>query len=374
MRQTKRLKVVVADKSSHARLVLEGILAEAKDIEVTGLASDGDQLLNLLHLQKVDVVLASAELRHNDRLLAFKRIFSECPTPIVMLVEKEQLSLDMLKEAIDIGVYGVVTKPGPTSRPNYRSISDEIRQKVLAVRESEYWAPEKRLRMLEETSQLAKQVVRKPAKNATAETVIVIGASTGGTQAVEQIVRQLDPDLNASVLVAIHMPPKFTHTYTRRLKELTSLTVIEGRSGLIPKPGKVIVAPGGRNMVVNTVMGNTASLKIAFDEEDSSFSYDLPSVDHLMRTVAHSSVRRVVGVILTGMGKDGTAGALAISKREGGHVIAQDEATSAIFGMAKSAIESGYTDKVLPLSKIANYLNQYVAEQQQQVSTTDMNT
>ena len=371
--QTKRLKVLVSDRSSHARLVLEGILAQYKDIEVKGLASDGDHLLNLLHMHKVDVVLASVELRQNDPLFAFKRIFSECPTPIVMLVDKDQITLELLKEAIDLGVYGVIIKPGPLSRPNYRSISNEIRHKVLAVKESEYWAPEKRLQMLGQATQLVQPAERKPAKNATAETIIVIGASTGGTKAVEQIVRQLDSNLNASVLVAIHLPPKFTHTYTRRLRELTSLLVIEGRTGLIPKPGKVIVAPGGRNMVVQSVMGNPASLKIAFCEEKTD-SYDLPSVDHLMHSVAQSSVRHVVGVILTGMGKDGTAGSQAILKREGGHVIAQDEATSAIFGMAKSAIESGYTDKVLPLSEIADYLNQYVAEQQQQVSTSDMNT
>jgi two-component system, chemotaxis family, protein-glutamate methylesterase/glutaminase len=371
--QTKKLKVLVADRSSHARLVLEGILAESAGIEVTGLASDGDQLMYLLQQQKVDVVLASVESYQSDRLFYFKRIFSESPTPIVMLIEKDQLSLELLKEAIDIGVYGVVTKPGPASRPNYRSISDDIRHKVLAVRESEYWAPEKRLHMLGLAAQLVQPVTRSTAKKATAETIIVIGASTGGTKAVEQIVRQLDPNLNASVLIAIHLPPKFTHTYTRRLKELTSLLVIEGRTGLVPKPGKVIVAPGGRNMVVHSVMGNPANLKIAFCEEKTD-SFDLPSVDHLMQAVAQSSVRRVVGVILTGMGKDGTSGAQAIFEREGGHVIAQDEATSAIFGMAKSAIESGYTDKVLPLSKIADYLNQYVAEQQQQVSTSDMNT
>lgn len=365
--------MLVADGASQARLVLESILTESKDFEVTGLASDGEQLLNMLHLQKADVVLASADIRHNEQLLAFKRVFSECPTPIVMLIEKEQLTLDLLKEAIDIGVYGVILKPAPSARPRYRSISDEIRHKVLAVQDSEYWAPEKRLAMLEEVTQLVQPVDRKRLRNATAETIVVIGASTGGTLAVEQIVRNLDPMLNAAILIAIHLPPKFTHTFTNRLKELTTLGVTEGRSGLVPKPGKVIVAPGGRNMAVHSVMGNASNLKISF-ADDTTAGYDLPSVDHLMRTVAQSGVRRVVGVILTGMGKDGTAGAQAIRMRPGGHVIAQDEATSAIFGMAKSAIDSGHTDNVLPLSQIASYLNRYVAEQQEQVSTTDTNT
>ena len=126
-------------------------------------------------------------------------------------------------------------------------------------------------------------------------------------------------------------------------------------------------------MIVHTVMGNTANLKIGFSENDGT-AHDLPSVDQLIMTVAQSGVRRVIGVVLTGMGKDGTAGVLALSQRKGGYVIAQDEASSAIFGMAKSAIDSGNTDKVLPLSEIGQYLNRYVAAGQQQVSTTDVNS
>lgn len=366
------LRVLVAESSSFSRLVLEDILCAESDIAVCGLAADGDQLLQQLQSHKVDLVLASADLRHNKLLFSFKRIFSEHPLPILMLVEREKLTLELLKEAIELGVYSVVVKPDASNRPNYRSIAEEIRQKVRAVRESEYWNPEKRLRMLEQEVKLLASVSRKP-RSITAETLIVLGASTGGTQAVEAIVKQLDPDLNAAVLIAVHMPPKFTHSFARRLNELTPLQVSEGRSGLIPKSGKIIVAPGGRNMVVHSVMGNAANLKIAF-AEDGAPGYDMPSVDLLMQTVAKSAARQVIGVILTGMGKDGTAGAGTIFKRNGGHVIAQNEETSAIFGMAKSAIESGHINQVLPLSQIAFYLNRYVAEQQQQVSIPDSDT
>lgn len=369
--QNSRLKVLVADGSSHARLVLESILSCSPDLEVIGLASNGAQVLETLRRRKADVILAAVDLRKNEHLLVFKHIFSECPTPIVMLVEKDELSLELLQEAIGLGVYGVILKPGPAARPAYRTKADEICRKVAAVRDSEYWDPKKRLSMLREEAQLLPKPAQNVSRNATADTIIVMGASTGGTQAVEHIIRQLDPTLNASVLVAIHLPPKFTHTYSRRLKGMTDLTVMEGRTGLIPKPGKVIIAPGGRNMIVQTVMGNASNLKIGFSEEEG---HDLPSVDQLMIAVAQSGVRRVIGVILTGMGKDGTAGVMAISQREGGHVIAQDEASSAIFGMAKSAIESGKTDKVLPLSEIGQYLNRYVAAGQQQVSTTDVNS
>ncbi|MCP2044503.1 two-component system chemotaxis response regulator CheB [Pontibacter sp. HSC-36F09] len=353
--------------------MLESILSHSPDLEVIGLASNGAQVLETLRHRKADVILASVDLRDNEHLLVFKQIFSECPTPIIMLVGKEQLSLELLQEAIDLGVYGMILKPGPLTRPAYRTIAEEICRKVAAVRDSEYWDPKKRLSMLGEEAQILHLTEQKRHRNATADTIIVIGASTGGTQAVEQIIRQLDPKLKASVLVAIHMPPKFTHSYARRLKGMTGLTVTEGRTGLIPRPGHVIIAPGGRNMIVHTVMGNASNLKVGFNEGDEA-EHDLPSVDQLMMAVAQSGVRRVIGVILTGMGKDGTTGVMAISQREGGHVIAQDEASSAIFGMAKSAIESGNTDKVLPLSEIGQYLNRYVAAGQQQVSTTDINS
>lgn len=363
-----KLRVLVADGLSQSRLVLETILCESRELEVCGLAADGEQLLQLLHKQKADVVLASVSLKHNKDLLVFKRVFSECPTPIVMLVEQEQLTLSLLKEAIGLGVYGVVLKPGKSTRPNYRQVAEEIRRKVLAVRASEYGDPVLRLRMLGEETQLVQPLDKPHLRNSTADTIIVIGASTGGTQAVAHIVRQLSPALNAAVLVAIHLPPKFTHSYSQRLRLLSGLNVIEGRTGLIPKPGKVIVAPGGRNMVVQAVMGNKNSLRIGFNEEEGH-SLDQPSVDQLMETVAQSGVKRVIGVILTGMGRDGTLGVQAIANREGGHVIAQDEESSVIFGMAKSAIESGSINKVLPLSKIATYLNDYVAADQQ-VSVT----
>ena len=371
-KQKNILQVMVAERSSFSRLVLEDILGSASDIQVCGLAADGEQLLQQLQAQKVDVVVASADLRQKDSLLVFKRIFSECPTPIVMLAERELLTLDVLREAIELGVYGVVMKPSPNRRPNYRSIASEIQDKVRAVRESEYWNPEKRLRLLEQEVKVVRPAVRKP-KVATAEIIIVIGASTGGTQAVETIVKQLDPALKAAVLVAVHLPQKFTQSFTRRLKSLTPWQVVEGRAGLIPKPGMVIIAPGGQNMVVKPVMGNMASLKIGFAEEGLASGFDMPSVDLLMQSVADSGVNQVIGVILTGMGRDGTEGAAAILNRSGGHVIAQDEQTSAIFGMAKSAIESGNIHKVLPLSQIAFYLNKYVAEQQQ-VSATDNHT
>ena len=364
------MRVLVAEKGSYARLVLQDILSAEEHLQVVGLAATGDELLLLQEQHKADVVLLDFDLPQNRQLLTLKRIFSEQPAPVLLLVMQEQLSLEMMQQALELGVYGIVLKPGKGHYINYRSVAAEVVRKVYAVRESEQWDGERRLMLLQEVMQELpdKPRPRKRGSHVAADTIIVIGASTGGTQAVESIITRLSPHLNATVLVALHLPQSFTRTYAQRLQALTSLKVQEGREGLTLRKSSVIVAPGGRNMVVRSVMGDKANLKISFSDEETA-TYDLPSVDLLMKTVAESAVPHMVGVILTGMGKDGTAGASCI-QRAGGLMVAQDEASSTIFGMAKSAIESGYIDRVLPLAEIPHFLNRFVAGQHQ-VSATD---
>jgi len=368
--QERALRVLVADKGSYERLVLQDICRAAPGLQVVGVAATGDELLELQQEQKADVVLLDYNLPQNEQLYALKRIFSEQPAPVLLLVMQEQLTLEMMQQAVELGVYGIILKPGKGHYINYRGMAAEIARKVYAVRDSEQWDGERRLLLLQQVMQELpeKPRTRKRSSHIAPDVIIVIGASTGGTQAVESIITQLAPDLNAAVLVALHLPQNFTRTYAKRLQALTGLKVQEGREGMTLKKGSVIVAPGGRNMVVRSIMGDKASLEVAFSDEAPT-TFDLPSVDLLMKSVGESKVRHKVGLVLTGMGKDGTLGASYI-QRGGGLMIAQDEESSTIFGMAKSAIESGYIDKVLPLAEIPQFLNRYVAGHHQ-VSATD---
>jgi two-component system chemotaxis response regulator CheB len=190
--------------------------------------------------------------------------------------------------------------------------------------------------------------------------VVVIGASTGGTQAIEKIVAKLDQNLEACVLIAVHLPAGFTRSFTQRLQNLTSLKVVEGKAGLNLKKGKIIVAPGGQDMIVTGRKENATNWKIAFASE-SSDQYDSPSVNMLMHSVAEVAGEKALGIILTGMGKDGTEGLKAIQKK-GGITVAQDQASSVIFGMAKSAIEKGYVSHVRSLLRIPGFINKFVAD------------
>ncbi|MBC5773601.1 response regulator [Pontibacter sp. KCTC 32443] len=359
LHSAKEIRVLIAAQSSHTRLVLESTLNEEKDIFVAGFAKDGDELLKTLKENEPHVVLVNCDLPQNKSFFTLKRIFSEAPTPIVLLVKREQLTLEFVQEVTALGVYAIVLKPEQKRFPDYRSIAAELAFKIRAVRQTINWDVHRRLAQLKDQVEnlSAETITPKPL----VDTVIVIGASTGGTKAIEFIVKQLDNDLNAAVLVAVHLPSGFTKSLAERLQNHTRLKVREGRQGAILKPNKLIVAPGGRNMEIQSIIGNTEGYKISFSD-DVAENFDQPSIDLLMQSVANSNVKRVLGVILTGMGKDGTAGATTIYKR-GGLVIAQDEASSDIFGMAKSVIESGVTQHVLPLSEIPHFINSYVASQ-----------
>ncbi len=365
LESTSDVNVLIADQSSHTRLVLEAMLSEEKGISVAGLAADGDELLRKIKDNRPHVALVNYDLPKNNRLFTFKRIFSEAPTPIILLVNKEQLSLKLIQEVTALGVFAIILKPDGKRYPDYRSIAGELVSKVKAVKQTINWDVQQMLDSLEQEVETARTNKLEPKPEV--ETVIVIGASTGGTKALENIISNLSADIKATVLVAVHLPAGFTKSLAARLQSLSGCTVVEGRHGMQLKPGKVIISPGGRNMVIQPVMNHKVNYKISFSDE-LAYTYDRPSVDLLMQSVANSSVKKVLGIILTGMGKDGTVGASTIHKR-GGMVIAQDEATSAIFGMAKSVIDSGVTHHVLPLSEIPQFINSY-AEQNNTVGVT----
>lgn len=365
--QSHKIKVLIADKQSYARLVLEDILLADESISITGLAANGDDLIALLKRNRADVVLLDLSLPKNNRLFTLKRISSEVATPVVLLVRKEELTLTLVKEALQAGVYAVVVKPAGKQLPGYRSISAELITKVKAVREISMWDAQQRMQFIQHDIAFVPEKL--PVSADAITTMVVIGASTGGTQAIEQIIKDLKPCAGVAFLIAVHLPANFTGAFTKRLQVLTPLLVKEGKQGLQVLSNKIIVAPGGKNMLVQQVYGTQIGYKVSFSDEPGN-ALDQPSIDMLMESVADTDIEHVIGVILTGMGKDGTKGAGSIQER-GGIVIAQNQETSAIFGMAKSAIASGTIQEVLPLNEIPHYINQYVARQRLLVSTAD---
>ncbi|OWP63304.1 hypothetical protein CDA63_09775 [Hymenobacter amundsenii] len=249
----------------------------------------------------------------------------------------------LLREAARLGVYDYLL-PAPTAEPELLEWSRQAGRKLLAAR-----LPAAML-----TPPLGTLAVppRQPAAPLPPRGVVVIGGSTGGGPAVEEILRGLPANFPWAVLVAVHLPVHFTSVLVDRLARVSRLPVVAAASGSPLRAGQVLVAPGGHHLVVRAVPGPWLGWQTNFVAENAP---DVPSVDVLMRSVAALAGCQVVGLILTGLGHDGTAGARAI-RQQGGVVVAQDAATATVFSMPKSVIDAGLASAVLPLSGMAAYL------------------
>lgn len=354
----RKIKIIIADFSSFSRLVLTDILNAEVDLEVLDTAENGDELLLKIKEHQPDLIIADYNLPKNSRMFTFRRIQLEFSIPILLLVGKEQVAENFILEVMKVGVYDYVQTATSSRFPPLRNIQHEIIQKVRAVMDIKFYQQQINQTSLFNQEQTGfNALIKNKHKVKAPRSFVVIGASTGGTKAIEAIVKALKPKLNTVILIALHLPSKFTRTFTNRIKNLTGLKVVEGKEGLKLENNNIIIAPGDKNMIVSRPLGTDSELQIAFSDEPAD-EYDCPSVDILMKSVANYVGPCTLGIILTGMGKDGTVGAHAILN-QGGETIAQDEATSAIYGMAKSAIEEGNITKVLSLYRIPDYINRF---------------
>lgn len=347
-----KLKVTIADSSSYSRLVLSSMLQAQPDLEVLDTAADELSLMASLRLQKPDVLLADLNLQHTASTFCLRQIQLETGVPVLMLCQPGITSDASLRKARKLGVYDYILKPAHRLQPKLRDLQNEILTKIRAVPAAGTLGRNFQNAMV--------SGLKSQGSNKRPAGLVVIGASTGGTQAVESILRNLEPGINACILVAVHLPAGFTRSFAKRLQSLTGLKVVEGANGRKVEKGKIIIAPGGKNMVLLPLPDQPGRYEVKITEA-SETEYDKPSIDTLMRSVAGTFKGKTLGVVLTGMGKDGTKGLEAL-KKSCGQTLAQDQASSVIFGMAKSAIEKGHVQVVLPLAQIPGYINRFVAE------------
>jgi two-component system, chemotaxis family, protein-glutamate methylesterase/glutaminase len=365
-----KIKVLIADNSGFVRLIMSDILNRESDIEVIGTAMDGDELLLKVNAWKPDVIIADIELPKNYNLFAMKRIGIKDRNRMILTGKEGRLNTSLVAEMNELGIKNILIKPENILQPQLRTISEEIIKKVrsvaIPVSESIKIAgliaasrsAATRLAFAEDIRDLQKE----------SRQIVVIGASSGGPAVIESILCGLDKDFPAPVLVAQHISSSFTNTFINRLRRASGLEVVEGEKGMKIKPGMVIVAPGDKNMVVKPGDANNGAATINFTNDINKYP-DTPSIDLLMQSVAKVYNKNVLGVILTGLGRDGTSGAKAINSL-GGTVIAQDKNTSAAFSMAKSAIDGGYVQKVLPPESIVKYIKRFIQMSSLQLNNT----
>lgn len=345
------LRVLVVDDSVFNRRTIAEILSSIPGVLVVGKAADGEEALSLALNEKPDLITLDLEMPRMDGFTFLRVLMAKRPTPVVV-VSGRSGKPDVFK-ALELGAIDFVAKPTTGASTELQSIRAELEAKVALVRQLRPIAPGE-VRPLTTTG-LVRRVTeggeRPVPADPTPRTLIVIGASTGGPPALVQLFSRLPSDLPAAVVVAQHMPERFTRTFAERLERLGGLRVAELEGSEPLRAGRALVCPGGRCIDVIR-KGSVPWVRTLLPAGDDRY---VPSIDRLMRSAAGVMGPRTIGVILTGMGDDGARGAEVI-KRDGGRVLAESEETAAIYGMPAAAVRAGVVDESLPLPFIADRL------------------
>ncbi len=348
------ITVLIVDDSRLFRAALEESLRGEADLEVVGSVFSGAKALEFIRAKRPDVVTLDVEMPGMDGLATLEQIQqlnagrpADEAIGIIMVSAFTRRGADVTVKALEAGAFDFVTKPsGPSQEVNLATLRDELVGKIRAC------ARRYRRSASAATAVTPPPVPRlspaPPGRRAGGIRAVVIGVSTGGPRALSTLLPELCNLLDLPVLIVQHMPPDFTRSLAESLSRQTGRTVIEAGDGMPLQNGCVYIAPGGRHLVLR----GSAAAPIAGVTDQPPENGCRPSADVLFRSAAAVLRSEVVALILTGMGRDGTAGLGAI-RRGGGHIIAQDEATSVVWGMPGSAVEEGLADQVLPLDQIA---------------------
>jgi two-component system chemotaxis response regulator CheB len=334
------IRVLIVDDSAVVRKILTEELSRYDDIEIIGTAANPYVARDKIVKLKPHVITLDMEMPKMDGLSFLARLMKHYPLPVVVLSSLTPKNSETAMKALDLGAVEVLCKPG--SAFSTRNVSRELVQALRAAASAN-------------VSKISAPAVPSTGSGSaggagllqrTTHKVLAIGASTGGTKAIETVLRQLPAGCPGTVIVQ-HMPETFTRTFAERLNSLCQMEVREARDGDHVVPGLALIAPGNRHMLLHRSGGNYL-VKI---KDGPRVHYQRPSVDVLFQSVAKFAGANAVGVILTGMGADGAKGMLGM-REAGAYNLAQDRDSCVVFGMPREAIELGAADEVLPLSQI----------------------
>ena len=341
------IKLLVVDDSAIVRQTLEKELARDSAIEVVGTAPDPYVARDKIVKLQPDVITLDIEMPRMDGITFLRKIMKHHPMPVIIISSLAKEGSRIALDAVRAGAVEVLAKPGPAYSVGDMGI--ELREKVKA-------AAKVNLSKIIAQVDFSKNEVKKIGALAkTTHKVLVLGASTGGTQAIELLLKQLPSNAPGTVIVQ-HMPAGFTRTFSERLNSECDLEVREAKNGDTVIPGRVLIAPGNQHMLVKR-SGAQYEVEV---KDGPLVGRHRPSVDVLFNSAASFLGSNAIGVMLTGMGKDGAKGMLAM-KNAGGHNIAQDEKSCVVYGMPRAAVEEGAVDDILPLGKIAERIMKLAA-------------
>ncbi|HNA26731.1 MAG TPA: chemotaxis response regulator protein-glutamate methylesterase [Nitrospira sp.] len=343
------VRVLVVDDSAFMRKSLTTMLEEGKQIQVVGVARNGEEAVQQVQQLKPDVVTMDVEMPGMTGLQALQQIMAKNPVPVIMVSSVTVEGAQETLQALEWGAVDFIPKQLDGVASKIAEIQKILVPKVLAAR----YAGSKLKRLtVTGAPKLSVPVAKALSSRSVSVTrgtkLIAIGCSTGGPQALFEIIPTIPADCPAGIVIVQHMPSSFTKPFAERLNNLCALEVREAVDGDEVKPGRVLVAPGGMQFRVVKKTITTSVVKLAPNYEKHAHA---PSVDIMLQSVAALFGERSIGVILTGMGHDGLDGMKAI-KAVGGRTVAQDEASSVVYGMPKAVVEAGCAEKVVSLSKV----------------------
>lgn len=346
----KLINVLVVDDSAFMRKVVTDILESAGDIKVTGTAKDGHEAIEKVRLLNPDVITLDVEMPSMDGLSCLKELQKITRAPVIMLSSLTSTGAQSTIEALEAGAIDFVTKPTGLFEISGEHKRKEIIEKVrVAKRAGKTGISDKTGPVRREKAAAGGNIQR----NSKLETIVAIGTSTGGPKALQEVIPYIPADVPAALLVVQHMPPGFTKTLAERLNTLSGLLVKEAEDGEIIQPGFVYIAPGDYHMLLSKGKNEVLSIKLT---KDPAVGGHRPAVNVMMNSIAESGFGSVIGVIMTGMGTDGSEGVANIKKHNKGIIISQDEKSCVVYGMPKAAIKTGVVDEVVPLKQIADVI------------------
>lgn len=367
--EDKKINILVVDDSAFIRKAITMMLESDPQIKVIGTARDGAEGVEKVQLLKPDLVTMDIEMPRMDGLTALREIMQKNPVPVMMVSSITTEGARATLDALDMGAVDFIPKQMSYVSLDIVKIKDELLTKIKdIVRRKHLLMSRYRQRQFESLKQdrlprKATDTIKKPVstvptpilnKRSHNINIIAIGSSTGGPPALQSVIPRLPRNLPVGVVIAQHMPPTFTKSLAERLDSLSQVTVQEAENGQTLEPGLVLIAPGGKHLLVKK-RGVKPQVVVTTYPEDSLYH---PCVDVLMNSVAEAYGRATMGVILTGMGSNGLVGITNLKGR-GGVVIAQNEDSCVVYGMPRAVVEANLADHVAPIDRIAQEMLSY---------------
>jgi len=346
------IRVLIVDDSASVRQTMAALLAEDPEIEVMATAGDPFAAARIIHEQVPDVITLDVEMPRMDGITFLRKIMSQHPIPVVMCSSLTEAGSETLMQALEAGAVDIILKPKMGTREFLEESALRIRQSVKAAAQAQLTRLPAR-RTSQVSPKLSADVIMAPPKPGsramarTTEMIVCIGASTGGTESLREVIEALPLDCPGIVVVQ-HMPEIFTASFARRLDSLAKVSVKEAEDGDPVLRGHVLIAPGNRHTLVQR---NGARYQVSV-QDGPLVSRHRPSVDVLFRSAAKFAGANALGIIMTGMGDDGAHGLLEM-RQAGAHTVAQNEESCVVFGMPKEAIALGAAERIVPLDQLA---------------------